>query len=528
MKPLSRFLRRLRSNASGNATLLVALGMPALIGGAGLAVDTAQWYLWKRELQYAVDQAALAGAWARTDEDSEADYVARATQEIEANLSVTAEFSEEPEISLANYAGGTNNSVVVSLTASKALPFSSFLTGTATNVSVFAQASFEEGAEYTSCLIAVDEDDDGAITIGGSSVLTAGCGMAALSNSDEAITVTGNPDIDAGWILAKGGIDDWFEENTDDAIQEYLDGLYDPFAELTPPNPPASQVQRTYACNPAQTVTKADIETTVTTSYAYKIGSNQNNASPYNYPSAKPSSTNGPTTQANQSVANDTVAGSYSSTSTTWTKILGSGASTVWEVKTVTTTKTYSNVTTTSTPAGAYLLPGTYTDLNISCNTIFAGGIYILNGGTLDINAQYQVTGSGVMFVLKNGAGISINGGAAINLTAMTAGELMSAGLSIDDANKLAGMLIFEDPTSSGNTQNLLNGNASTTLNGTIYLPKSGLSFKGTAEVTSQCLMIAAKTIDISGDANMTSFCPPGMDEDTVTANAAPKVKLVA
>lgn len=63
---IRRKLGQLKANTSGNATLLVALGLPALVGGSGLAVDTAQWYMWKRELQFAVDQAALAGAWART------------------------------------------------------------------------------------------------------------------------------------------------------------------------------------------------------------------------------------------------------------------------------------------------------------------------------------------------------------------------------------------------------------------------------------------------------------------------------
>lgn len=33
----------------------MAMGMPALIGAAGLAVDTAQWYVWRGELQYAID-----------------------------------------------------------------------------------------------------------------------------------------------------------------------------------------------------------------------------------------------------------------------------------------------------------------------------------------------------------------------------------------------------------------------------------------------------------------------------------------
>lgn len=57
-----RLLRKLRECTSGNAMMMVALSTPALIGAGGLAVDTAQWYMWKRELQHSVDQAALGGA----------------------------------------------------------------------------------------------------------------------------------------------------------------------------------------------------------------------------------------------------------------------------------------------------------------------------------------------------------------------------------------------------------------------------------------------------------------------------------
>jgi Flp pilus assembly protein TadG len=175
-RSFQRLLKRIGGDSSGNALLLMALGLPMLIGGAGLGVDFAQWYMWKRELQYAVDQAAIAGAWARSDTSTQAIYADRARQEYTANLSAIAGIASTPVIGLANYAGGANNSVTVHADATKALPFSSLFTGGATTIGVHAQAAWEQGKTFTSCLIAVDPDDDGAITIGGSSVLTANCG----------------------------------------------------------------------------------------------------------------------------------------------------------------------------------------------------------------------------------------------------------------------------------------------------------------------------------------------------------------
>jgi len=201
LKFMRETVRKLAQCRSGNATMLVALGLPVLIGGAGLGVDMTQWYMWKRELQFAVDQAAVAGAWARTDEDTENTYQTRATQEFNSNLAVTDDFHSTPVVQLADFAGGTDNSVAVSATVTRELPFTGFLTGNSATVYAYAQASFEEGTTFTSCLIALDDDDEGAITLGGNSVLTASCGLAALSVDDLSIKVNGNPTVDAGWIL---------------------------------------------------------------------------------------------------------------------------------------------------------------------------------------------------------------------------------------------------------------------------------------------------------------------------------------
>ncbi|MCT2557997.1 pilus assembly protein [Tsuneonella sp. YG55] len=546
IRTITQVARGLWRSRGGNAALMVALGMPALIGGAGFAVDTAQWYMWKRELQFAVDQAAIAGALARSSTDTEASYDSRARQEYAANVSAVAGIATRPadlKVGLVNYSGGVKNSVTVSATATRSLPFSSLLTGKAATIGVFAQASFKEGASFTSCLTAVSEDAEGAINIGGNSVLTAACGMAALSKSDRAITVSGNPTIDAGWILAAGGIDDWFRTNTDDIIMERLEGLYDPFKALSPPNPAETQVTRTYSCVKGKTTTRANVRTDLDTTYTYYKGFSPDTNGDGILTSAElaaatwqlqenakgKSRETSSTTSSMVLVENNTVDGVTKTTTRTIIKTNSStGANATWEMKTTVTTTTQSGTTATTTPDQATVLPGTYTDIHVGCTTVFAPGVYVIDGGGLKITGQYEVTGSGVMFVLKNGAWIDIAGGANINLTAITASQLTAKGVSESDANKLAGMLVFEDRNSPGSGKTKLNGNTNTLLNGTIYLPISAIDFAGTAGVSSQCLMIAANTIRLTGTANMTTFCPSGLNNTVNVVNLKASVKLVA
>ncbi|AXU19650.1 hypothetical protein C7W88_12460 [Novosphingobium sp. THN1] len=528
---LIHLCKRLARHKGGNATLLLALGMPAFIGGAGFAVDTAQWYMWKRELQFAVDQAALAGAWARTQSATRAIYSDRALQEFNANISTVSDITVgTPSVTLSSYAGGSNNSVTVSATVRDTLPFSSFLTGRGTTVTASAQAAYTAGTSFTSCLLALDEDESGAITIGGTSVLKAKCGIAALSTSESSILVDGNPDIDAGWVLSRGGIDEWFSTHTDDEVHDYLEGLFDPYANLSPPNPAESQVARNYYCVQGTTTTRADRNKKTTVTYTYWKGATWQTATEQvsNNKNAKKDYS----TENNDGyviVENTVVAGTTYTTTVVWTQTNnGSGNNIVWEKMETVVATTLSNISKTTTADLASVLPGTYTGgIKVSCATTFAPGVYVIDGGGVEISGQYAVVGSGVMFVLKNGAYIKINGGSNINLTAIQASELVSRGVSETNANALAGMLVFEDRTSTGTDRSKINGDSSTVLNGTIYLPNSGIDFTGTAKVTSQCLMIAADTITISGTANMSSFCPPGVTEDTVVAKEVSKVKLI-
>ena len=243
MGKFRNFISKLRDCKSGNALIIVATGLPVLIDGAGFAVDTAQWYMWKRELQYAVDQAAYAGAYARSNADTETTYLNRAQQEYYANVDKVDGFDTSPQIILADYAGGTQNSVVVTSTASKLLPFSSFLTnGKAATIRATAQASYASGGQYNACLISLRENGTGT-AIGGNAQVNAQCGLAALSCSENAIIIDGSATVNTDSIAACGTID---ADGLEDVTSEGIQGLYDAYKGLVPPDNPTP---RTYNCS---------------------------------------------------------------------------------------------------------------------------------------------------------------------------------------------------------------------------------------------------------------------------------------
>ena len=54
------FLKKLQRDRRGNALMIAGAALPLLVGSVGLATDTIQWALWKRQLQRAADSAAFA------------------------------------------------------------------------------------------------------------------------------------------------------------------------------------------------------------------------------------------------------------------------------------------------------------------------------------------------------------------------------------------------------------------------------------------------------------------------------------
>lgn len=246
--PLQRFVKRLARSKSGNAMLIVALALPALIGSAGFAIDTAQWYMWKRELQHSVDQAALAGAWALLNNQEGETYKTWGQNVFNSNQDKTSAFDSALNMQLASYAGGTDNSVIATASASKLLPFSGYLIGTAATVEVRAQASYAPGGSANACLVSIAKDGVGT-SIGNNATVKAKCGLAALSCDDshdgggDAVEIADGANVETDHIYACGSVD--VPAGLEGVAQGGRTDLKDAYADLDPPDNPTP---RNYKC----------------------------------------------------------------------------------------------------------------------------------------------------------------------------------------------------------------------------------------------------------------------------------------
>lgn len=247
MGGIANKLRSLRQNIRGNATVMVALGMPVLIGAAGYAMDMTQLYVWKRELQHSVDQGALAGAWALSYDKNTQTYSKRALQEYSSNQVYTKDFDATPTVQLGSYGGGTNNSVIVSSSVTKKLPFSSYLTNMSMTISASAQATYKEGGTYQACLMALKKNESGTFTVGGNATVQAACGLGALSCEDDALTIDGSADVTTDSIVTCGTAE--VPSDLEDKLTEKTNGLSNPFSSLpTPKQEPDDSKSKSLNC----------------------------------------------------------------------------------------------------------------------------------------------------------------------------------------------------------------------------------------------------------------------------------------
>ena len=529
---IRNFIQRLKDDTSGNALMLVAMGAPVIFGSAGLGVDMAQYYTWKREAQYAVDQSALAGAWARGNGDSGTEYSTRASQEFYANLSVTRDYLLTHDVDLADWDGGTDNSVFAEASVSATLPFTQLILKEGMTIAVESQAIWETTQQFTACLYSLDPSSTRTMWFNGGPTVNAACGVGARSNATNAIVTNGSSGPqNINWVVAGGTINDGAGAFANAEVVENYANMVDPWESLTPPDNPTP---RTASCGTANASWQADETQTDVITYKYYRGRNQNQAVaagaiPYTGSGRRtpdPLTTIYPVETGAMFTA-EPVDRIQPAVSDLQGQIAGSGPDKIYIEVITTTSFAYTNKVDLSTSND--LQPGTYTSFDIACDLNMAPGVYVIDGGILKVNGGVSLTGTGIMFVLKNGATVDITGGGSVYLTPMSQSELIAAGVSPDDAGEMENMLIFQDPATNTTetTGNKITGNAGFDLNGIVYMPKGDMTMAGTMSATAECLMVATKTLKISGTADLQTLCPAGKTHDIVVGEGSTRVRLV-
>lgn len=380
---------------------ITAACLPLLIGAAGLAVDTAEWTYWKRQLQREADSAAIAGAFAKAQGK---DAVAAAGSDLGRTSAIT--LSTPADISSAPTAGayaGNAQAVRVSLTTAQRLPFSGSFLSTTPAITAHATAAVISNGNY--CALALGSTSSVGIKMQGNATLNFGCGLATNSRAANAVIAGGSSSITATPIAAVGGLTASSNYVGGTQLLSYSLPQSDPYANLPVPAPSGCQNQVT-------------------------VGPNS------------------------------------------------------------------------TLPLAA----GCYKGINIKGTATLAPGVYYIDGSSFSLGSQASVTGDGVTIILTSStaatnassiATLDMNAGANVQLTAPTTGPY-------------AGVLFYQDRRAQDSGANMINGNATSKLQGAFYFPSQELDFTGTSGMTTDCLQLVALRLAFSGNTNVSNQCPAG------------------
>ncbi|AMK22392.1 hypothetical protein K426_07225 [Sphingobium sp. TKS] len=240
MEMFGRSIGRLLRDRTGNVLMMAAASMPILVGAAGLATDTVQWTLWKRQVQRQADSAALAGAYAVAQGFSASDS---ATSDISRLSLIT--LSQTPTIENAPTAGafaGDARAVRVVLQTSAELPFSKILRVRTPVIYGEATAAVVGSGNY--CVVSLEKTSAVGITLQGNATVNLGCGMATNSRASNAVTAGGSSTVTATPVAAVGGLSSSSNYVSPTTLLPYSIPVQDPYASL--PTPTASDLS---GCN---------------------------------------------------------------------------------------------------------------------------------------------------------------------------------------------------------------------------------------------------------------------------------------
>jgi Putative Flp pilus-assembly TadE/G-like len=139
-------------------------------------------------------------------------------------------------------------------------------------------------------------------------------------------------------------------------------------------------------------------------------------------------------------------------------------------------------------------------------------GTYIIAGGNLEFNSTGTVSGTGVTFYLTSPADVASTTGTSCPSSLVTPTSTTMAKLNINGqpnvkltapasgaSTGIAGVLFFENRSSTTDNQPQIVGNSTTSLNGAMYFKNSTLTFSGVNGSNTGFMMIVVKKLTVNG-----------------------------
>lgn len=229
------FFRRLLKDRRGNALAIAAAALPLVIGCAGLATDTIQWTLWKRQLQRAADSAAIAGVYDREGNSGSTSTVsATVTHDLSLNdhtwMSLATGY---PQVTYPADSGVKTDQVQVTLAIQQRLPFSSLFMSSPPLITASATAaSLPAGGD--ACIEALDTASVTGVTFSGNAAVEMpNCDIFSNTAGTNSAVGKGSSSVIANSVGGVGGIQQ-SNNFTVNSYRPYSPALADPFANINP------------------------------------------------------------------------------------------------------------------------------------------------------------------------------------------------------------------------------------------------------------------------------------------------------
>jgi hypothetical protein len=227
-------LRKLLGDKRGNALMIAGAALPLIIGAAGLASDTIQWALWKRQLQKAADSAAIAGVYANMVSQ---DVSTAVSYDLGQNNRTGYALLNPATITYPADASDYKKAVNVELKMQKSLGFSSVFMSSAPVITANASAAAVATGKY--CVVSLESTNTTGISAGGTSMVDLSCGMITNSTSMDAAIAFGTSVVKATPVAAVGGLDTTDNWAAGTVLLPFTLAQPDPFASVPAPTIPS-------------------------------------------------------------------------------------------------------------------------------------------------------------------------------------------------------------------------------------------------------------------------------------------------